>query len=284
MGKLTQTTAEVQAILNKADALPTAVELDGDLADKADLTALIGMYPTDEATGATASFTDGADGIPVKDLKIEITPVQAGSGDPTPDNVRPITGFTGANIVVSPTLNAQDGTTYAVSWQTEAGTVYGGELDVTTGELTVTHAIIDLGTLNWGYSSLYQRFYATISAIKSFASGSTLPNMYCSAYTLVTANAQEGDVTLDDTISQASKAISVRDLRYTDPATFKTAVSGVKVVYELATPVSYELDPVTDIVTLLGQNNIWSDTGDTDVTYRADIALYIDKKIAEATA
>lgn len=30
-------------------------------------------------------------------------PVQAGSGDPSPDNVRPITGFTGANVYLSPT-------------------------------------------------------------------------------------------------------------------------------------------------------------------------------------
>jgi len=34
--------------------------------------------------------------------------------------------------------------------------------------------------------------------------------------------------------------------------------------------------------TLLGTNNIWSDTGDAEVTYRADTALYVAKKIAEA--
>ena len=33
-------------------------------------------------------------------------------------------------------------TIYSVSWNTEAGTVYGGTLDVTTGLLTVTHASI----------------------------------------------------------------------------------------------------------------------------------------------
>ena len=39
--------------------------------------------------------------------------------------------------------HAYNGTTYAVSWQTEAGTVYGGNLDLTTGVLTVTHGEID---------------------------------------------------------------------------------------------------------------------------------------------
>ena len=38
---------------------------------------------------------------------------------------------------------AYNGTTYAVSWQDEAGTVYGGNIDLTTGVLTVTHGEID---------------------------------------------------------------------------------------------------------------------------------------------
>ena len=35
---------------------------------------------------------------PVKKLVAEINPVQSGSGDPSPDNVRPITGFTGCEV------------------------------------------------------------------------------------------------------------------------------------------------------------------------------------------
>ena len=52
------------------------------------------------------------------------------------ENICPITGWTGCNVVVSPTQDAQDGTTYPVSWQTEAGTVYGGTLDLVSGVLT----------------------------------------------------------------------------------------------------------------------------------------------------
>ena len=47
---------------------------------------------------------------------------------------------------------------------------------------------------------------------------------------------------------------------------------------DLAEPVEYQLDPVV-IPTLLGNNNIYCDTGDSAVTYRADIAKYIDKKL-----
>ena len=65
---------------------------------------------TKTASGAIASFNDGAN-APVVDLTVSIEPVQSGSGDPSPDNVRPISGWTGANIHVSPTTDAADGTT-----------------------------------------------------------------------------------------------------------------------------------------------------------------------------
>lgn len=50
------------------------------------------------ASGAVASFDDGADRMPVQKLIVNIEPAQAGSGDPSPDNVRPISGWTGAVI------------------------------------------------------------------------------------------------------------------------------------------------------------------------------------------
>ena len=55
-------------------------------------------FATDTASGSIASFPDGADSIPMKDVLVHIEPVQAGSGDPSPDNVRPITGWTGAKV------------------------------------------------------------------------------------------------------------------------------------------------------------------------------------------
>jgi len=51
------------------------------------------------------------------------------------------------------------------------------------------------------------------------------------------------------------------------------------VVYELATPQTYQLTP-QQIQTLLGRNNVWSD-GDVSVEYVADPKRYIDKMIGE---
>lgn len=47
---------------------------------------------------AIASFADGADDVPVSSLIVDINAVQAGSGDPSPSNVRPISGWSECNI------------------------------------------------------------------------------------------------------------------------------------------------------------------------------------------
>ena len=52
---------------------------------------------------------------------------------------------------------------------------------------------------------------------------------------------------------------------------------GAEVVYTLATPQTYQLTPQT-ISLLHGNNNVWSD-GEVELTYNADVGLYIDKKL-----
>ena len=62
-----------------------------------------------------------------------------------------------------------------------------------------------------------------------------------------------------------------------------TPTMGAQVVYKLATPLTYQLSP-QEVETLKGQNHVWSDAGDVDLTYVADTKLYIDNKIAQAIA
>ena len=58
---------------------------------------VIASMPHDTASGSIANFPDGA-AMPVRDLSVDIEPVQAGSGDPSPDNVRPISGWTECKV------------------------------------------------------------------------------------------------------------------------------------------------------------------------------------------
>lgn len=58
-------------------------------------------------SGSVVRFSDGADDMPLVSLVADITAVQTGDGDPSPENVRPFVGFdTGRTIVASKNLLA----------------------------------------------------------------------------------------------------------------------------------------------------------------------------------
>lgn len=357
-------------------------------ADKAEDYAL-GAYVTPTAAGDIASFDDGAEDVPVKSLVVDIEPVQGGTGAPSPENVRPISGWTGASVtrtgknlvnipnfentsvatiqqttvgifrafpykantqytfrcdcVVDPSkafglyIGYGDGTneyvwfsrfgvtnksvtsrpnatvtyvyfaydetqtvslsnfmmeegstatdyepyqgvTYDISFPDEAGTVYGGRLDVTTGLLTVDRAMVDLGTLDWAYVTAYTRFGTNtlVGKILPPANNRETANIICSQYSPVTAN--------DTSLSEGnngigvgtSGAVFIRNEAYTDASLFSATLVGVQLVYELATPVTYQLAP-TEVNTLLGVNNIHADTGGVEVSFRADPTKIYEK-------
>ena len=61
------------------------------------------------------------------------------------------------------------------------------------------------------------------------------------------------------------------------------AANPATIVYPLAEPYTIQLTP-QQMETLKGTNNIWSNAGETAVTYAADTKLYIDGKIAAIAA
>lgn len=118
-GKVLSTNDFTTALKNKLDALPTKATLDTSLAGKVDKVEGKGLSTNDytdadkqkvdvvdtkapvilnTASGDIASFPDGTDNMPIKSLVVTIEPVQEGSGDPSRDNIRPISGWTGADV------------------------------------------------------------------------------------------------------------------------------------------------------------------------------------------
>ena len=175
------------------------------------------------------------------------------------------------------------GTVYPISL---GQTVYGGTLNVTTGVLTIDRAMVDLGELTW--NKISPRFYSAFSTTAANCpkapenDSSYVANAICSQYSVTNRlhiEAVNNSFSIHN--AGASTYLTIVDSRYTsgDAAAFKTAMSGVQLVYELATPTTVQLTP-TEVTTLLGQNNIWADTGDiTEVTIRCDTALYIQKLV-----
>lgn len=177
-------------------------------------------------------------------------------------NICPISGRTGANVYVSPTTAQADATTYAVDWTSEAGTVYGGTLDVVSGVLTVNMAFVDLGSLNWTLSAGGANIFTVTLSDRKYSDDI---KAMCSMYPFKGTISQSSDAPSkgDKTCcfyyqaGQSYRNFYVYDTAYLDVASFKAAMSGVQLCYELATPVTYELTP-QEVVTLVGQNNIFS--------------------------
>jgi hypothetical protein len=200
-----------------------------------------------------------------------IEAVQAGSGDPSPTNVRPITGWTGANITVSPTLDAGDGTTYTVTFPTEAGTVYGGTLNVLTGELTVERAMIVID----GTGSTYAVSSGGIPYITTNLAHLTIQgtlDMICDQYKAARTVVDERVRT-----STATRVTIYDTSRFPDEATARASLTAnpVHIVYPLATPIVYQLSPV-QIAALSGYNAIFADCGPISVEYTQDTGAAID--------
>ena len=350
------------------------------------------------ASGSIASFDDGGENLPLKSLLVNIEPKQSGSGDPSPTNIRSISGWSEVNTEVAgknlfnPNLNSgllgtdagtndttvtpsnrygysekipatlscklsfktndlekfnwicvmryidgiatervystlinhqqkeqvnipavansyirvlvgansgkTVGTTPSGEIQIELGstmtdyepyqgntypislgqTVYGGTLDVVSGVLTIDKALVDLGSLSWSrYSSASTYTYRARISDMNATTTERNSGLISSAYTLFYG--LQLTALDNNTMLRFGGEVFIRDDRYTDATAFKTAMNGVQLVYELATPTEIQLTP-TQVKTLLGNNNIWSDSGSVEVEYRADTTLVYNELLS----
>ena len=360
---------------------------------------VLDMSPVAEATGAIASVDDAAP-LDAEDVTVQIEPVQEGSGDPSPDNVRPITGWTGVTVqrtgknlfdqdaffgahggvkqedgswyynllstiapgsaiwknvsgydgqislsLIRKTLNASgsqgarfkwkyvDGTTgtiyidnsteyvqftnvstagkvveevewdfgssnnstwikdmsinfgstatayepyqgetYSITFPSEAGTVYGGTLDVTTGKLTVDRYSVD--TTAWtrfkannGYVA-YKIENIPYGKYSAEASNKAMSNVISNFGSFNSSNMNQNIIQAPRSSSPNAYLALQEDL---DPVAI-----GLQLTYLMRDSITYDLTP-QQIALLRGANNLWADTGDTTLTYRQDVALLLSK-------
>ena len=164
--------------------------------------------------------------------------------------------------------------------RTYGTTIYGGSDDVTGDEMTSSWEIVDLGDLNW--TNLYiDRFYSN-----ELTPRKTNSNAICSCFAKNPTEVSTIDgLTSDMTFAFQSTndfRIIIRDSSYYSADAFKTAMSGMKLAYEVANPTSIPLT-AQNITLLHGDNVLTTDADSIEASYSADIALYIDKKIAEGS-
>ena len=205
--------------------------------------------------------------------------------------IRVAAGYTANNVVIKPmirpasftdaTFEPYNGNTYNISFGSSAGTVYGGTLDVTTGMLTVTWALANVpktGQIITLQDAVCYRY--ELADLKILANYDAYMCTHFSKTDPIWNNPSNGNVS-----NQRSNYYNVV-LRNDSLTTFsdwtnwldaqETNGTPVQLCYALAQPISYQLTPA-EVKTLLGNNNIWSDTGSVaSCEYRADTKLYIE--------
>lgn len=178
----------------------------------------------------------------------------------------------------STTYEAYNGTTALINL---GGTYYGGSVDVVSGKITLTFAEEDLGNKTWAYDNNNQRFQTTISGIKRMTNNGEVPKTLCSIYQAISIsdfdNISKPNYKIRGNV--ANDVIFIRNTDYTDGNVFKTAMNGVKIYYELATPIVVYASNTAEIPTINGFNQVFADTGDVAVKYKKSVKAYIDDKL-----
>lgn len=204
----------------------------------------------------------------VYDLVVNMSPKQAGTGTPSPTNVREITGYDGLTI----TVNGDDIT---ISFEDVA---YGGTLDPTTGLLTITHALVTYDGSEdeeWeDYSSGSAAAYAMTGTLPYDAkflpsqTGVLTANYLESITAADTWGAYDYFITQSTAMTGAKFVVGLKDIS-TTVAALKTYLSTHNLVvrYTLATQVTAHITPVR-VTLVTGSNTLSSDAGTTmDLKY-----------------
>ena len=162
-------------------------------------------------------------------------------------------------------------------------TCYGGTLNVTTGVLTCTYAYVDLGDLNYTKTttpSPYNvvRFDTTLSDALPPPSNNDVADLLCSHYGKDTVNrGYTGDA--DNIVSMSTgKTLQcyISNLASDTVEQFKSDMTGVQLVYALATPVQYQLTP-EQIAALVGDNNVFHNAnGTVEVEFKESVEKYVN--------
>lgn len=165
-------------------------------------------------------------------------------------------------------------TTYPISWQSEAGTVYGGYVDLVSGVLIKTYEYVTLKDLSWTKRSSTgnqgQYIYYGIVSSKYLTQNVDASQQYCDIYPVKYINSGQnaavgylsfyryGNSTPSDTWVYFA---------FDDISTLEGFESWLNdnnphLCYRLNTNVTYQLTP-QQLKTLRGTNNIWSDANGT---------------------
>ena len=243
------------------------------------------LCPAFEETGAVVQC------YPVANYPLGVTvswePHQEGEGDPSPENVRPISGRESVSVTLSGGEGEENTHTLALP-----STVYGGELDAVTGAGMETWRYMELdgtygGSLgNIDVSDTIQQFNLTITDPQTDARLPCMCNILPQTVDVISGNALGIYHHSKSTFVLGFPRAPLREYGFIDgnAETYMTAFKAylaaqaaagtpVTIAYALATPTQFQATGNAPIPALPGVNTVYSDADSVTVTGRADPSL-----------
>lgn len=168
-------------------------------------------------------------------------------------------------------VSAVNGNPYGliqVSWQSEAGTVYSGNINLTTGILTVTGAYLSLNNSSWAsFSSEGNTFFACTTTSSNLKTKRGV--FLCTAFKTGHSQYFPTHPVAGTMYNVWARGYNI-NVYYPDCANLTewnafVANSDIGIFYELATPITYQLTGQR-MSSFDGANNIWSDADSIDVS------------------
>ena len=171
------------------------------------------------------------------------------------------------NAGESTIVSAVNGNPYVNVTVQIGSTYYGGNLNVTTGVLTVDRAMVVEPACGNVLSQTNPAVILTLSNVAAGVNNTKNAKLLSNCVQTVSANTQYATSVLAIAVNANNQVrLSVPGLTTKDQYTQWIADNDFDVLYELATPQTVQLTP-TEIQTILGQNNMWADSGSISVTY-----------------
>lgn len=267
-------TAVKNAMLTAADAANAAVSAFGDWAKQTGL-RVRGEAAT--VTGNPVAFLADAGSLVCPVTLLE--PLQAGQGDPDPENIRPISAHTSVSLTRSDTGERRTAE--------PAEPVYGGSVDWLTGVLRIDRALVALdGSENWKVSGTqsvegYVRYDGKIDGLPPTASNACT----CSHFLFREVN-KPGVWMLSTSQTGVAPRISCAIPTLDEFKAYLTAQAAagtpVQILYTLAEPVEIAFTPFVISAPDPEQEITLSGDGRIEATYVKPLRVTIDERIAAA--
>lgn len=235
------------------------------------------LCPKASVIGNPVVVKDALGGVGLTECKVTFTPIQAGTGTPSPDNIRPISGRNSVKVE-----RQEDAQTTAL---TLPRTIYGGEVDAQTGGGKETWRLLTLTGQEKSH------IFTTLFYLDLKAPGAYDYNTgTCSHYKYRTYGAGAIGVTVGDVAAVVYDPVEKYEISEDGLTAWKSYLAAqyaagtpVQIAYKLATPVPFTATGGAEIKALDGVNTLLLDGDTISATYTQSPAILLKSLQAQAS-